>query len=67
MDKSIIDEEIYKSYFRSGLVRDWTSCKPAIVAQRRSFNNPQLYVEFEALALRWATARERETIRDIPD
>jgi hypothetical protein len=63
--EGIIDKNIYRRYWRSGLIRDWTRCKRGVLMQRANFNNPKLFIEFEALALRWATAEERRTINRI--
>jgi hypothetical protein len=60
--EGIIDEKIYRRYWRTSLVRDWLGCQPVVVHQREVFGNPKLFCDFEALAKRWATADELREI-----
>jgi hypothetical protein len=49
----ILDEEIYKSWFKSSLIKDYISADSYISEVRRQESNPDIFCEFEALALRW--------------
>lgn len=49
----ILDEEIYISWFRGGLLRDWHLSSGFIDDLRNNDNAPRLFCEFEALAIAW--------------
>ena len=57
--QGIIDEESYRTWCRSALVKDWTICKPFVAQLRQTTQTPALYDEFEKLARRWANAQEK--------
>jgi Domain of unknown function (DUF4760) len=57
--EGIIDERLFKNYWRTALVNDWIRLRHAINARRDEANHQTLYCEFEALAKKWATSTER--------
>ena len=55
-----LDGSVYKSYARSGVIRDWLACKPWVMQMRQTYSTPAYYCEFEKLAKKWATREERK-------
>ena len=55
--EGIIDERIYKRYWRTSLVRDWLRCQAAVRSRRSEFGK-NLFSEFESLARKWANQSE---------
>jgi hypothetical protein len=53
-----IDERIYKTYWRDGVVRDWIRSRKLVDARRQATEIPTSWCEFESLARRWATPAE---------
>ncbi len=53
IQEGIIDEKIYKAYWRASFVRDWIRCKGAVMKRRQVRGDPELFIDFEKLALRW--------------
>lgn len=53
ISKDIIDEDVYKTWFRGSLLKDWTAAAPFVRQIRASENNPKIYIELETLAVRW--------------
>lgn len=49
----ILDEDLYKLWFRSALVKDYEKSRGFIVNIRKLENVPEYYSEFEVLAKRW--------------
>ena len=66
IQEGIIDEKIYKRYWRRTVVLDWIRVKPAILLLRRRANHPEAFCDFETLACRWATPDELARIRALP-
>jgi hypothetical protein len=62
IDERTIDERIFKTFWRSTLVRDWIRCAPAILKQRQQLRNPRIFIEWERLATKWAIASELDEI-----
>lgn len=58
MKHDIIDEGIYKEYWRSATVADWIRVEEAVYCLRERIKRPKVYCEIEALAHRWATPEE---------
>ena len=56
--QGIIDEESYRTWCRTTLVKDWTICKPFVAQLRQTTGTPVHYCEFEKLARRWASTQE---------
>ena len=54
-----LDEESYKRWCRTTLVKDWKCVKPFVVQLREQSETPTLYCEMEKLAKRWATKVEK--------
>ena len=67
IEQGILDEELYRLYMRSTVVRHWYGAKP-FVAHLRSdtpdSNAPQAFKKFEALAIRWETPEEAARYRN---
>ncbi len=62
ISEKIIDERIYKRYYRTEYVDDWIGCKPFVEELRRQSGNPTYYCEIEALAKKWANTAEQTRI-----
>ena len=62
ISEKIIDERIYKRYYRTEYVDDWIGCKPFVEELRRQSGNPTYYCEIESLATKWAKDDERERV-----
>lgn len=54
-----IDEESYKRWCRTTLVKDWIECRPFVMQLRSNAKNPAYYCEVERLATDWAKRDER--------
>lgn len=54
IDCGILDEHLYREWFRTGLLRHWKHAHPFIEELRRRTNNRLIYKEFEALKNRLA-------------
>lgn len=50
IQRGILDFELYKRWFRSGVIRHWLHAKPFVDALRSRTTNPALFREFEAMA-----------------
>ena len=48
-----LDEEAYKRWFRSTLIKDWKQAKAFIMEVRRNTNAPTIFCELEELAKKW--------------
>lgn len=57
--QKIIDEESYRAWCRTTLVKDWMACKPFVTQLRQTTKTPAYYNEFEKLACSWANAQEK--------
>ena len=55
-----IDEQSYKRWCRTTLVKDWIECKALVVQLRKNASIATYYIELEKLAKRWATKNERK-------
>ncbi|PPD14665.1 MAG: hypothetical protein CTY25_10030 [Methylobacterium sp.] len=53
LSRGVIDEAIYKAWFRGSMIRDFRAAEIAIGRARNLANYPQIYVEWERLARRW--------------
>jgi len=51
--RGIIDEMIYKEWFRSSMLRDYMAAEVAIRATRTLANAPKNYIQWEELAKKW--------------
>ena len=56
--KGILDEDLYREWMRSAIVRDWEAAEDFIVSLRYPEdadqpNRPQIFEHFEGLATRW--------------
>ncbi len=58
ISEGIIDERIFKRYWRAAFVRDWVRSKQSVHRRREIRKDPTLFVDFEQLARRWATPEE---------
>lgn len=56
--EGILDEKLYRRWFRSQLLLDWAACKGFIVEFRQRKKIYSIYAEFEALAEEWSTPPE---------
>jgi hypothetical protein len=59
ISKKIIDEQSYKRWARTALVKDWQECKAYVTVLRKEADVPTYYCEFEKLARKWAVAAEK--------
>lgn len=62
--QGVLDEDLYRTYMRSTVVRHWYNARPFVRHLRRDTpdsNAPQAFEQFEALALKWQTPQERAT------
>jgi hypothetical protein len=55
------DEQIYRDWCRTTLVKDWMATKH-FVAQYQREHNPKIYIGFEAMAKKWANEDERRHV-----
>lgn len=53
IERGIIDDKTYRRWFRSGVVKDWRSAAPFIMAIRERTGNDHLFHEFEDMARRY--------------
>ncbi len=58
IDERALDEQMYRRWWRTSLIRDWYSLKGTIDAIRGT--GPRSYVEFQSLAQKW----ESETVKE---
>lgn len=60
-----INEEMYKKWWKTSLIRDWYTLYPLIAKLRRKI--PRAYVEFQTLAQRWEKQdiRENQNLQDM--
>jgi Domain of unknown function (DUF4760) len=54
--RSIIDEDVYKDWFKGSMLRDFRSSKSAIYDIRSLINSNDLYIQWENLATKWIGA-----------
>jgi Domain of unknown function (DUF4760) len=54
---NIIDENFLYRWMRSVVIRDFATLSPLVTAYRGRFANPEVYIEFEGLALSWQQDR----------
>ena len=52
--EKVLDEELYKRWFRASFIKDWQQSKAFIMELRRSENMPKAFCEFEWLAEKWS-------------
>jgi hypothetical protein len=57
--KRTLNARLYKIFARTTVVRDWIACKPFVIQRRQSTSTPALYIQFEALAKKWAKNDEK--------
>lgn len=50
---NIIDEELYKEWFRTPYVRAWMDARSLVYKMREERENPELFIQFEQLANKW--------------
>lgn len=50
IQRGIFDDEIYRRWYKSGVIRAWKAAAPFIFARRASTNNDALFHEFEEMA-----------------
>ncbi|PTV95817.1 uncharacterized protein DUF4760 [Rhodobacter aestuarii] len=55
--EGILDEALYKRWFRSSLVNDYQKAKATIDTIRQRTGVPTIYAEFQALAERWTSKK----------
>jgi len=60
ISEGIIDRKLLKKYWRATFVRTWIGCKDSVRRRREIRDDPALYLDFENLALKWATPEERK-------
>ena len=53
-----VDENLYKAWCRSTLVKDWTACKSFVTELRSTTHIMTVFCECENLARKWATKEE---------
>lgn len=51
--EDILDERVYKRWFRSTLINDWEQAEAYIMEVRRNTSAPKIFCEFEELAKKW--------------
>ena len=52
IQRGIVDAELYKRWFRSGVIRHWQHAEPFVSVLRARTGNPALFHEFQEMA-RW--------------
>jgi len=57
----VFDPRLLELFASSRLVAVWTNYEPFIQAERQRYGDPDLYVELEHLAQRWAAGTTGET------
>lgn len=55
IDRGILDEELYRQWYRTGVLLHWKHAHPFIEELRRRTENPLIYKSFEALKDRLAS------------
>lgn len=74
--EGVIDERVYRRWFRSAFVDDYRSMEGYVRGVREFWRNPSIYVEVQMLAERWAgmpayqdrpgwLARKLRAVRDL--
>ncbi|WP_162651547.1 DUF4760 domain-containing protein [Lentilitoribacter sp. Alg239-R112] len=58
----ILSQELYHSFYRTTVVRDFVAAYPFIIAERSTLGGASFYKEFEDLAIKFAKAKEIEDI-----
>lgn len=53
IEEDILDEELYKKWFKSAYIKDYDLSADAIAALRERLGVPAIYKNFEALAKKW--------------
>ncbi|MBK4215720.1 DUF4760 domain-containing protein [Paracoccus caeni] len=48
-----LDDDLYRSWYKSTLINDFDKCRNAIETLRARLQNEQIFCRFEALAARW--------------
>jgi hypothetical protein len=51
VQRGILDLEIYRRWYKSGVLRHWAQAAPFVMAMREKLNNPMVFYEFEQLVL----------------
>lgn len=51
--EGVIDECVYRSWFNTTYIKDYEAMKDYIAEARKTYENPNAFAEFEAMALRW--------------
>ncbi|MBJ7412503.1 MAG: DUF4760 domain-containing protein [Phenylobacterium sp.] len=52
IQRGILDDELYRRWYKSGVIRAWNHAAPFVLARRNSTGNEALWHEFEEMA-RW--------------
>lgn len=55
--EGVIDERVYRSWFNGTYISDFEAMKDYIDEARRTYENPRIFCEYEALAIRWKEDR----------
>jgi hypothetical protein len=53
ISRAVIDETIYKAWFRGSMMRDFQAAEIAIARARNLANNSKIYIEWEKMARKW--------------
>ena len=51
--EGVIDECVYRRWFNSTFIKDFEAAEAYIVAARKTYDNPNAFIEFETMAKRW--------------
>jgi hypothetical protein len=53
ISRSVLDDALYKAWFRGSMIRDYRAAEIAIGRARTLANHPRIYIEWERLARLW--------------
>lgn len=56
VQEGILDEALYRRWFRSQLLLDWEECNAFVSEQRHQWDNRKIFCEFEAIAEKWGSS-----------
>lgn len=60
IQEGILDEALYRRWFRQSLLKDWEAAQPFIRAIQRREGSARIFCEFEWLAARWGGSAQKD-------
>lgn len=53
IQEGVIDECVYRRWFNSTFIKDFAATEAYIAAARKTYDNPNAFIEFESMAKEW--------------